>query len=155
MARWSEVEEQAPELATLAKAFLDAHVHKTLATNRRDGSPRISGTEIRFIDGELYFGSMLNAVKARDLLRDSRFAIHSGSTDPPHWEGDAKLAGRVEEITDPGRIPAINGAERASRSHLFRADITELVVVRLVRDPTNYLDIAAWHPDRGVTRVQR
>jgi hypothetical protein len=48
MARWSEVEAEAPELGALARRYLDAHVHKTLATLRRDGSPRISGIEATF-----------------------------------------------------------------------------------------------------------
>jgi len=58
MPSWSDVEANAPELAGLARGFLDAYVHKTLATLRRDGSPRISGTEVEFADGELWLGSM-------------------------------------------------------------------------------------------------
>ena len=110
MASWSRVEEEAPELAGVARRFLDAHVHKTLATLRRDGSPRISGTEVVFADGELFIGSMWRSVKALDLQRDPRFALHSGSDDPPGWTGDAKLAGRMEEITDQERIAAVIGA---------------------------------------------
>ena len=79
MPSWSEVEAEAPELVALARRFLDAHVHKTLATLRRDGSPRISGTEIDFADGELWLGSMWRSAKALDLRRDPRFALHSGS----------------------------------------------------------------------------
>ena len=104
MASWSEFEAAAPELAERVRARLDAHVHKTLATVRRDGSPRISGTETQLVDGELWIGSMWHARKALDLQRDPRFALHSGSEDPPEWEGDAKLAGVVEEVTDPERV---------------------------------------------------
>ena len=70
MASWSQIEAEAPDLAARAKAFFDAHVHKTLATIRRDGSPRISGSEVNFRDGELFIGSMSGAMKARDLQRD-------------------------------------------------------------------------------------
>jgi hypothetical protein len=62
MPSWSDVEAEVPELATLARGFLDACIHKTLATLRHDGSPRISGTEIIFGDGELWLGSMWRAV---------------------------------------------------------------------------------------------
>src|SRR3954447_4322662 len=103
MPSWSEFEAAAPALAAAVRARLDAHVHKTLATVRRDGSPRISGTEATFRDGELYIGSMWRAQKALDLQRDPRFALHSGSEDPPEWPGDAKLAGVVEEIVDEDR----------------------------------------------------
>src|SRR3712207_463284 len=91
MPSWSHVEIEAPELAARARGFLDAYVHKTLATLRRDGSPRISGTEVKFVDGELWLGSMWRSLKALDLQRDPRFALHSGSADPPNWTGDAKL----------------------------------------------------------------
>ena len=155
MARWSEVEREAPELAAAARGFLDAFVHKTLATLRRDGSPRISGSEVNFSEGELWLGSMWRSLKALDLRRDPRFALHSGSTSPPDWTGDAKLAGRVEEITDPARVAEINGADApGGRSHLFRAEIAELVVVRL-GEPADHILIEAWHEGRGLSRRER
>jgi Pyridoxamine 5'-phosphate oxidase len=153
MASWGVIQAQAPELAAAAVQFFAAHRHKTIATLRRDGSPRISGTEADFRDGELWLGFMGQSVKALDLRRDPRFALHSGSVDPPAWTGDAKVAGRVEEVHDPALIEAVNGADAAD-SHLFRADMTELVVVRL-GDPADHLVIESWHEGRGVTRRQR
>ena len=50
MPSWSDFEAAAPELAARVRARLDAHTHKTLATVRRDGSPRISGTETRAVN---------------------------------------------------------------------------------------------------------
>jgi len=154
MASWSEVEAQAPELTARARTLFDAFTHKTMATLRRDGSPRISGTEVVFRDGELYIGSMWRAVKALDLQRDPRFALHSGSADPPDWPGDAKIAGRFVEVTDSA--PAAEGGEDAASepSHSFRADITELVVVRL-GDPADHLVIESWHEGRGVESIKR
>ncbi len=155
MPSWGEVEAEAPELAALAWGFFDAHVHKAIATLRRDGSPRISATEVNFAEGEVWLGSMWQSVKALDLRRDPRFALHSGSEDPPDWKGDAKLAGHVEEVTDPERIAAINGeGAPPGPSHLFRADIAELAVVRL-GDPPDHLIIESWHAGRGVERHVR
>ncbi len=146
------MEAEIPELAALARSFLDAHVHKTLATLRRDGSPRISGTEVDFADGELWLGSMWRAVKALDLRRDPRFALHSGSADPPDWMGDAKLAGRVEEVTDPERIAAIHGeGAPPGPTHLFRADIVEHVVVHLGDSP-DHIIIESWHAGHVLER---
>ncbi len=82
MHSWRDVEQQAPELATRAREFFAATQHKTLATLRRDGSPRISGIEADFRDGELWLGCMWHSLKALDLRRDPRFALHSGSVDP-------------------------------------------------------------------------
>jgi Pyridoxamine 5'-phosphate oxidase len=155
MPSWSQVEAEAPELAARAREIFDASKHKTLATLRRDGSPRISGTEVEFVDGEMWFGSMWKAVKALDLQRDPRFAVHSASSDPPEWKADAKAAGRVEEVTDPERKAVILGDEAPpDTAHVFRADITELVVTGL-GDPPDHLVIVSWHEDRGVTRRQR
>lgn len=156
MASWSAIEAEAPELAGLAREFLDAFVHKTLGTLRRDGAPRISGSEVIFADGELWLGSMWQSLKARDLQRDPRFALHSGSPDPgAGWHGDAKLAGRAEENLDEELRKRVFGGKGApGPSHLFRCDITELVVVSLP-DPPEFLVIEAWHEGRGVTRRER
>jgi hypothetical protein len=152
---WSQVDAEAPELAGRAREIFDAFKHKTLATLRRDGSPRISGTEVEFADGEVWLGSMWKAVKALDLERDPRFALHSGSADPSAWTADAKVAGRVDEITDPERKAAIWGDESPpGEAHLFRLDITELVVTGL-GDPPDHLVIESWHEGRGVTRRER
>ena len=136
MPSWGEIENVAPDLARLAHGLLEAHVHKTLATLRADGSPRISGIEAKFIEGELWFGSMPGSRKGTDLLRDPRFALHSGSIDPPGWQGDAKLSGIAEEIVDPvrkGEIFRAMGAEARMSvdSLLFRADVREVAVTRL------------------------
>ncbi|MGH2757516.1 MAG: pyridoxamine 5'-phosphate oxidase family protein [Actinomycetota bacterium] len=155
MPGWSEVESEVPELAAFARGFFDAHVHKTLATLRRDGSPRISGTEANFAPEGLWFGSMWQATKALDLQRDPRFALHSGSVDPPEWTGDAKVGGRAEEITDPDLKAAITGSSvPPGPFHLFRCDVTELVVVSLA-DSKDHIIVEAWHAGRGYTRRER
>jgi hypothetical protein len=155
MPSWSEFESAAPELTARVRERLDAHRHKTLATLRRDGSPRISGTETEIKDGELWIGSMLDARKARDLQRDPRFALHSGSDEPDDWAGDAKLAGVAEEITDPERIREINGPKSPpGSSHLFRLDLREVSTVGL-DDARKQLVIEVWTPDRGVRTIKR
>jgi len=155
MASWSDFEAAAPELAARVRQRLDAHTHKTLATVRGDGSPRISGTESQIADGELWIGSMWDARKARDLRRDPRFALHSGSDDPPGWDGDAKLAGVAEEITDSARVRERNGEAAAhGPSHLFRLDLREVSTVGLDEDRTQ-LVIEVWTPECGVRTITR
>jgi Pyridoxamine 5'-phosphate oxidase len=155
MPTWSEFEAAAPELAARVKERLDAHKHKTLATLRRDGSPRISGTETEHKDGELWIGSMWEPTKARDLQRDPRFALHSGSDEPDDWTGDAKLAGVVEEITDPKRFREINSqGSPPGSSHLFRLDLREVSTVGL-DESRKALVIDVWTPETGVRRIKR
>jgi hypothetical protein len=156
MASWSAIEAEVPELAALARTYLDASVHKTIATLRRDGSPRISGNEVRIAQGELWLGCMWRSLKALDLLRDPRLALHSTSLDPPAWKGDAKLAGRAEEVDDDALKEAVYGHVPGGPYHLFRVEVDELVVVRLPDDdPPEHLIIESWHAGRGVTRLER
>lgn len=155
MARWLAIEDEAPDIAALARRYLDARVHKTLATVRRDGSPRISGIETEWADGELWLGMMWESRKALDLRSDPRFALHSGSDDPPGWDGDAKLAGAVDEVTDPAVVARINGPKAPpGPSHLFRCDVREVSIVHLA-DGGAHLIIESWHAGRGVTRLER
>ena len=155
MSSWSDFEAAAPALAAQVRERLDAHKHKTLATVRRDGAPRISGTETTLAEGELWIGSMWQALKARDLQRDPRFALHSGSDDPPAWRGDAKLAGVVEEITDPERVRRLNGeAAAAGPTHLFRLDLREVSTVDL-HASGRAIVIRSWTPARGERVVER
>ena len=155
MPSWTDFEAAAPQLAAEVRRRLEAHAHKTLATVRGDGSPRISGTEAGVVEGELWIGSMWQARKARDLQRDPRFALHTGSDDPPEWSGDAKLAGVAEEVTDPERVRAINGAAAGGGpSHLFRLDLREVSTVGLDEE-RKALVIQVWTPERGVRSIKR
>ncbi len=155
---WGGFESAAPDLARHSRELLEAHVHKTIATLRADGSPRISGIEAKFIEDDLWFGSMPGSRKGDDLLRDPRFALHSGSIDPPDWEGDAKVAGLAEEIVDPDRKEAIfraMGAEEVSLdSLLFRADVREVAVTRLT-EAKDELALDFWSEAEGLRSLTR
>jgi hypothetical protein len=155
MASWSEFAAAAPALAERVKERFDAHKHKTMATVRKDGAPRISGIECKFEDGELWIGSMWQAVKARDLQRDPRFAIHSATVDPENWRGEAKIAGTATEVIDDEEIKKRNGeAGENGPSHLFRLDITEASTVGLDEAKTK-LVIEVWTAERGVRVIER
>ncbi len=149
MASWSEVESAEPAFAARVRALLDAEKHKTIATLRADGGPRISGIEVAFANGELTFGSMPGARKGADLRRDPRFALHSASVAPPEgheaeWAGDAKVAGIA--------VPA--GSLAGMAGELFRADVREVVLTQLT--PTaSALRIEWWTPERGLRSVER
>jgi nitroimidazol reductase NimA-like FMN-containing flavoprotein (pyridoxamine 5'-phosphate oxidase superfamily) len=149
MARWAEVKAAAPDLADRVEARFAIRKHKTLATLRKDGSPRISGIETVFEDGDIYLGMMPDSRKLDDLGRDPRLALHSPTEDPPldqpsGWRGEAKIAGRAVDVptatsADAGRI---------------RVDITEVVLTSLNESGTR-LVVESWHPGRGRHRIER
>ncbi|MGQ0803760.1 MAG: pyridoxamine 5'-phosphate oxidase family protein [Actinomycetota bacterium] len=156
MATWKEVEVAAPELSAAVRQLFDAHKHKALATLRRDGSPRISGTEVSFRDGELWLGMMDRSLKARDLQRDPRLAIHSPMLDAEMAEGDAKIGGRAIEVDDVAAKQALtDGGPDPGPFHLFRVHVTEIVRITLGGDPPDHLVIESWHEGAGLHRVER
>ena len=136
---WADVAREAPEFAQRVRGLFDARKHKTMATVRSDGSPRISGIEVSFDGGELRFGSMAGSVKGHDLRRDPRLAVHSPTVDPPpddpgRWPGEAKIAGRAIPDGDA-----------------FRVEVTEVVLTSVAE----LLVIESWHPGRGYERRER
>lgn len=156
MATWSDVVETAPEFAESVRALFDAHKHKTMATLRRDGSPRISGIELELVAGQAVFGMMPESLKARDVARDPRVAVHSGSAepdqaDPASWPGDAKISGRAVRVTDPEEARALFRAmgapEEAHGGPVFVLDLTEVVFTR-VAPSAEHLDVTLWKDGR-------
>jgi len=150
MTAWRDVEHAEPEFARRVRERFEAHRHKTIATLRADGAPRISGIEAAFEDGEMTFGSMPGSRKGADLRRDPRFALHSATVDPVEgaegeWPGEAKIAGRA---VFAGTIT--EGPE----GDAFHADITEVVHTHL-NDEASMLVVEWWTPAHGLRRAER
>jgi nitroimidazol reductase NimA-like FMN-containing flavoprotein (pyridoxamine 5'-phosphate oxidase superfamily) len=167
MTSWSDFEHAEPELATRAHAIFSATTNCVLATIRADGSPRVSGIDPFFLDGELWIGSIPGSRKGADLRRDPRLALHGipwesrrvkeGRPDP--GEGDAKVTGRAVPIDDPAEVRRIFEIYFADLSYdtpddgeLFRIDLDSVVMIR-VEDPELVID--RWTPTEGATTVRR
>jgi len=150
MTAWRHFEEAEPDFAQRVRALFDAHRHKTIATLRADGSPRISGIEVVFEDGQLVFGSMAHSRKGADLRRDPRFALHSATGHPvegseAQWPGEAKISGRA--ISSAPIISAADGDR-------FRSDIAEVVHTHL-NDEATMLVVEWWTPTNGLRTIER
>src|SRR6201995_4853155 len=150
MTAWRDGEQAEPGFAQRGRALFDAPRTKTIATLRADGSPRISGIEAAFEDGELAFGSMADARKGADLRRDPRFAPHSATVDPvggaeAQWQGEAKISGRAVAAR-----PITEGPD----GDRFQADIAEVVHTHLNAEAT-MLVVEWWTPAHGLGRTER
>ncbi|MHB8463810.1 MAG: pyridoxamine 5'-phosphate oxidase family protein [Acidimicrobiales bacterium] len=155
MPAWGAIEQAEPAFAGRVRRLFDAGRHKTIATLRADGSPRVSGIECEFADGDLRFGSMTGARKGADLRRDSRFALHGPTFHPEEgkeseWPGEAKIAGRAI----PAGPVTTDGPNEAPDGEAFIADITEVVITALNAEATK-LVVECWTPERGLQRVER
>ncbi len=151
MARWSEIESAVPEFAARVRGAFESGRHKVIATIRPDGSPRISGIECEFREGELMFGSMPGSRKSADLMRDPRFALHSPPIPPAHgeestWTGEAKVSGVA--------IPQPAEAAYGPGGDYFTADLTEVVFTGL-NDSGTRLAVEWWTPEDGLRRIER
>jgi hypothetical protein len=155
MPAWRAIEQSEPEFAARVQRLFDTGRHKTIATLRGDGSPRISGIECDFTAGDLRFGSMIGARKGADLKRDPRFALHGPTVHPvvgkeSEWPGEAKIAGRA---LPSGPVNTDDSSEQPD-GEMFVADIIEVVITGLNAEATK-LVVESWTPLRGLQRVER
>ncbi|THG32937.1 pyridoxamine 5'-phosphate oxidase family protein [Naasia lichenicola] len=150
MATWREIAVDAPGFAGRVHERFSAGTNKTIATLRRDGSPRISGTELEFDGERVTLGMMPGSRKLADVERDPRVAIHSPTLEPPkevgEWRGDAKLSGRLLSIAPPN-------AEQPEGAY-FALDIREAVLT-FVDAAESLLIVQSWVDGRGFSELRR
>lgn len=159
MATWTDLTAAAPELADRVRARFEATGLAVLATLRRDGSPRLTGIEVTFRDGDLWLGMMDGSLKALDLRRDPRLALHAATVDKEVKDGDAKVSGRAVEILDEDhKARFLKGIEEETGQappgpyHLFRVDVSEASFLRPAGD---HLVIESWSDRTGYRSVDR
>ena len=156
--KWQDVMSAAPELATKVQRRFETYGLALLATVRRDGAPRISGIETLFGAGELWLGMMPGSLKAKDLLREPRFALHSATVDKDVKEGDAKISGVSVHVEDEATFLAYRRASGAGPEtkpgsfHLFRLDVKQMSHLVPAGD---HLDIEWWTEAGGYRRTDR
>lgn len=154
-ANWASLTAAEPELAATVEARFGAYTHHTLATLRKDGSPRTTGLEVRFLDGELWLGMMPGSLKALDLRRDPRFALQANPGDGTGMGGgDVRISGRAIEVEDGATKAAyVKEVEPPEPFHLFRTELTE--VVRTYVEDDAYLVVQVWKPGEPVRTLKR
>ncbi|MFF3483835.1 pyridoxamine 5'-phosphate oxidase family protein [Streptomyces sp. NPDC002701] len=152
---WAAFVAAEPELAKAVEERFAAFTHHVVATLRKDGSPRTSGLEVRFLGGEVWLGMMPDSVKALDLRRDARFALQANpGPGTGMGGGDVRIAGRAVEVHDPAvRAGYTEEVEPPEPFHLFRTELTE--VVRTYVEDDTYLVVEIWKPGVPVRTVRR
>jgi hypothetical protein len=167
MASFSDVESAEPVLADRVRAILSSTTNAVLGTIRRDGSPRLSGADPYFHDGQLRLWSMPGARKGQDLRRDPRVVVHSIPWDSRRLRdgaadvgaADAKVSGTAVLTSDPDVRSAFRtwlqsqrGFEPPEDWDLFTVDIDELTVVSA---DTGQLVIDRWSTADGHQTIRR
>ena len=167
MASFADVENAEPDLAHRVRAILSSTTNAVLGTIRRDGSPRLSGADPYFYDGQLRIWSMPRARKGQDLRRDPRVAVHSIPWDSRRLrdgaaevgEADAKVSGTAVLVTDADERSAFRawfkserGVEPPEDWDLFTIDIDALTVVSV---DGGQLVVDRWSTNDGRQRMRR
>ncbi|EMF26472.1 pyridoxamine 5'-phosphate oxidase family protein [Streptomyces pseudogriseolus] len=154
---WRAFAAAEPEFARTVEERFAAYTHHVLATLRKDGSPRTTGLEVRFLNGELWFGMMPRSMKALDLRRDPRFSLQANPGDGTGMGGgDVRIAGRAVEVADDDTETRRRYAEEVKPPepfHLFRTELTE--VVRTYVEDEKYLVVQVWKPGAPVRTLKR
>ncbi len=148
---WSAFAQAAPDLAKRGHALFDRVGVLFVGTLRSDGSPRVSGCEFFFLEGELYLGMMWQSRKALDLLRDPRCYIQSAVTDKNVTGGEFKLHGRAVEVSDADTIERYGHALREATGwrpegpfHLFAVDIQTAAFIEYQQNGDQF--VVEWGP---------
>jgi Pyridoxamine 5'-phosphate oxidase len=152
---WAAFAAAEPDLAKTVEERFGAFTHHTLATLRKDGSPRTTGLEVRFLDGELWLGMMPGSLKALDLRRDPRFALQANpGPGTGMGGGDVRISGRAVEVEDDRTKGAyVKEVEPPEPFHLFRTELTE--VARTCVEDDTYLVVQVWRPGEPVRTLKR
>lgn len=143
-AEWAAVVADDPSLAASVRARFAANRHHVLGTVRRDGAPRLSGTEVVVDDRAVSLGMMPGSRKLADVRRDPRVELHSAPTDEELVDGDAKLAGRLVEVP-PRSADEPDGT-------FFELAVELVSLVRVERDE---LVLRVWRPGHGTSETRR
>jgi hypothetical protein len=153
-ARWAAFEAAEPELAATVRQRFGMYTHHALATLRKDGSPRLSGIEAEFREGELWLGMMPNSLKARDVRRDPRFSLLANPGEGTGMGGgDVRVSGRAIEVTDPQTLSWYAKEAGAPQPfHLFKVALTEVVRTAVEGEEIVF---RAWAPGRPVRTIRR
>lgn len=156
MATWSEFATGDPEFSARVLARIEGHLHHILGSLKQDGSPRLSGTEVRLFDGDLWLGMMPASLKAKDLRRDARYAVHTAPVDVEMKDGDAKFTGTVEEELSADRIRDFlaslghegtdGGPPDPAGALAFRLGLDSVTLTEVAGD---HLDVTTWTPSGG------
>ena len=150
MAQWSVLEAEAPELVAKIRSRFEGHPHHVLGTITAAGAPRLSGINVFFNDGVMWFGSMSHAKKLADIARDARISVHSATLSESLEGGDAVVSGRATPL-DAERTAAWR-PENPGEGSFFAIDIDKVHLVEVVNEQ---LVVTMWDTKHGVRIVQR
>jgi hypothetical protein len=146
MATWSELAERAPEIAAVGQGLLERHGIAYLATVRADGAPRVHPVCPFVVDGRLIVATPQASPKARDQVRDGRYAMHMLPGDD---DAEFRISGRACAVGDGPQRARIFGEGPQflhGDDYIFEYDIAAAASAHWVRvgQPDTYAVRRSW-----------
>jgi len=139
---WQRFSVEMPEMAEAGHRLLYQHGPQAiafLATLRPDGGPRLHPVCPTVVDGRLLVGIVDASPKCRDLLRDTRYALHT--LPGPVNDDELYLTGRAIRAGPDGVAACERGFERDdvhSADHtVFELDIDVALWARYEPRPSS------------------
>ena len=125
MTAWGEFADASPELAAFgAERFESTHV-AYLATERKDGWPRVHPVSPIIGQGHLFLFMEPTSPKGHDLRRHVRYALHSSVSDPSGTSGEFSVSGKALLVDDPAiRAIAAEAASYTPADHYILFELT-------------------------------
>ena len=136
---WGELEHAQPELAAFGLARFQHNSVAYLATTRSDGAPRVHPVTPIVGEGHLFVFMEPTSPKGRDLLRDSRYALHCSVSNSSGESGEFYVSGRARFVDDPAvRQLAVDSASYppADRYILFELMLEHAASIAYVEETT-------------------
>ena len=151
---WADFDTAEPDFAKAVRERFALFRHHVLGTLRADGSPRLTGLEVGFLDGHMWLGMMPNSLKARDLHRDARFSIFANPGEGAEMaHGDVRVSGRaVEEADGPAKDAYARAVEAPQPFHLFRVEVGEVSAMGLEGEE---MVLRVWRPGGALRTTRR
>ena len=143
---WRDVLSETPVLARTAQEIFESHPHHVIATTRRDGSPRVGGTNVFFTPDDVWIGAMPSALRNGDLRNRPRCAIHSAPLDEHVTVGDVRLDLVAREAIGEEAAALLGARDHAGEGVVF---VLSVVAISLVRVEGDELVIETWDPRVG------
>jgi Pyridoxamine 5'-phosphate oxidase len=116
LATWAEFADTDPEFARFGEKRLSQPV-AYLATIRSNGAPRLHPVSVHIADGLCFVYMEPTSLKAADLKRDDRFALHCAVEDSNGGNGEFGIRGSAFLIEDTNARTLLFAAASAHGFH--------------------------------------
>lgn len=137
--------------AVVVSDVFRTHPHHVIATIRKDGSPRLGGTNVFVTDEHLWIGTKLDSFRAKDLIRDSRCALYSAPIDEHLVRPDIQIDAVAQRADEDMTSELLSSVGQPKDAVVF---LLQIRAIRILTVDSDELVIESWTPSIG-SKIRR